>query len=1135
MADVNIKIDIDADTSAIDRVRRKLIDLCREVDDCTDTMDKHTKSLRDLSNAQDDAGRGAGRNGRNYNTSGKAAKKLTSMLGSLAKFGFKVMAIEAAAALAVIGSAAILFKSGQFLAKGYQAALSGVAYAMTAIVAAGAAALAAMRQFQAVQAKPGFMAGTANTEDPMKAASSSMKMFIDDQQMAVLGTKGLTSAFKTLNDQQQITGRTTAVFRELSNYTAGMGGDMEKGSQAMAKFLAQFQKDKTMTEAVKTAGKELGPGFEKILKEANKLGLTTYEKFSEAALKGELGDTFKNYAGQLNALNSTVIGRFKQGFASIKNLLVEVGEPLLGPITKQIPRVVRIVESLILRIRSNVNEIGSGSLLEGLVNGLEKVALWIGKLVTHDLKQAGEGLNGLVRGWQGIVRLFEKLQDYLRPLVPAGEVLGRILGDLFGALGGKFNNTIQNLSDNLVNNEDKFRAFTAGFSEFMVGFSAISKVITDIFIALLPGLGKALALAGQVLEILAKILSPLDEIVKIIMGLAAGLDAVFNPIFGFIEKITFGVVGLKNVIQGLTAAVIAFAAAMTFSSGARGIGKKILGMGDEAADLAADATGGKKGKIGKALRRGGKSAAKGLGKGLMRFGGKAVTMAGGTGGTAAAVGGLGIMAASGYGGSKAGGFVSDKLFNDDSVLSKSGGALAGAAAGAGTGAAIGAGIGSLFGGVGAGPGAAIGAVTGAIFGGISGWISAGKEKKKARKAAEEILKNFGTEMDEAIKNGDIQGLKDAAANAQAKLLELQGSNKYGAKEVKKRQKEIEAEMKKAENALSNFTTFEQFFGDPDMLNKELEKQGMGVDSVKNGIINIFEVMKNGGHDVAATWSTVMGEFNQKLIDARLAMFELPLQTIEMQKKVNASQQALLEGDTSEQSVIQFLKDAYEYSLNLANGDAVKAIDHMERTLQDSYGPGGPLEKVAGVVRAQADKLKLFDPQVLTDQLIASGKIASQGRAIESISEGQISAGAAEVQIQKLLATGGAGTATQIDNLMQMYMKGFINSDQLMGGLTNNEALNAMVASGQQREKDVIAREKAREAYAAASGQPYVPTANTPSLNVGGVTVQVQGFIQDDKIAKKIATMVQEQIAKHQARSGKSQSSYIDAPARNAMR
>jgi hypothetical protein len=1127
MADVNIKIDIDADTSAIDRVRAKLRSLCKEVDDCTGTIDKHTKSLKDLSDAQDKTGRGSGKNGNAFNKAGKASKSLTGFLAKLAKFGFMYLAVEAAAALLVIASAGILFKSGQILAKAYEMSLSGVAYGFAAIVAAGSAALAAMRQFQAVQFAPSFSEGTINTDDPMRAASASMKMFIDDQAMAVIGTKGLTAAFKTLNDQQQITGETTAVFRQLSNYTAGMGGDMEKGSQAMAKFLAQFQKDKRMTEAVKEAGKELGPGFKKILNEANKLGLNTYEKFTKAALEGELGETFAKYSGQLNAVNSTVIGQFKQGFASIKNILVEVGEPLLGPLTKQIPRVVNILKGLILTIRGNVEAIGKGSALDGLVNGFEKIALWIGKIVNRDIGKAGDSLNTIVNGWRSMMSFFEKIQDYLRPLLPASYALGRIAKELLSVFGGSIDGKIQKFSDAIIENEQKLKDFVRGFGDLLTGFGEFGNAVTSIIGTLLPGLSKLLTLMGDIFSFLAKLLVPLNKIVGIIMWLAKGLDAILNPILTVVDKITFGVVSFRDVVQSLTAAVLAFAAAMLVSSKARAAGK---GFFSRAADDAMDmGGGGKKGKFGKFLGRTAKGGAKAGGRGIMSLGRGAVSMggklaakfgatggaAGGGAATAAtALGGLAIVGGSAYGGSKAGGFVSDKLFNDDSVMSKTGGALTGAAAGAGTGALVGAGIGSLFGGVGAAPGAAIGAVVGAVFGGISGWVSAGKEKKAARKAAEDILKNFGTELDSAIKDGDTQGIADAAAKMNKELLELSGSNKYGSKEVKRREAEIKAAMKQAENASSNFSAFESIFGDPDQLMSELEKQGKSADLVKNGIIDIFQIMRDGGHDVAATWSSVMSEFNQKLLTARLAMFQLPLQTIAMQEKVNAAQQRVMEGDTSEQSIISFLQDAFEYSMNLSQGDVTKGTIHFQKTIEKVSGPGGSMNKVADKLMEQADKLNLFDPQVFADQLIASGQTEVQGRALAALT-GQDSA-LATVEINRRLQAGGAEESDRINKLLQYGTAGRLDGDELMMAMSGDTVMM----------ESMLEKARLREAYSHSragnmhGGEGGVAAPNSNPVNVGGVTVNVAGFITDDKTAKRIAQMVQAEVARQRARTGR---------------
>jgi len=1102
MADVNIKIDIDADTSAIDRVRSKLRSLCKEVDDCTSTMDKHTKSLRDLSDAQDNSGRRTEKTRSSFSKIGKAAKGLTGFLGKLAKFGFYYLAAEAAAALLVIASAGILFKSGQLLAKAYEMSLSGVAYGFAAIVAAGAAALAAMRQFQAVQFAPSFTAGTINTDDPMRAASATMKMFIDDQDLAVIGTKGLTSAFKTLNDQQQITGETTAVFKQLSNYTAGMGGDLEKGSQSMAKFLAQFQKDKRMTEAVKEAGKELGPGFTKILNEANKLGLNTYEKFTKAALEGELGETFAKYSGQLNTVNSTVIGQFKQGFASIKNILVEVGEPLLGPLTKQIPRVVNILKGLLMTIRGNVEAIGKGSLLTGMVDGFEKIALWIGKIVNRDIGKAGDSLNTIVDGWKSMMGFFERIQDYLRPLLPASYALGRIAKELLSVFGGSIDGKIEKFSDAIIDNEQKLKDFVGGFGDLLTGFGEFGNAATSLLGTLLPGLTKALTLLGDIFSFVAKLLTPLNIIFKMIMGVAKLLDAVLNPILTVVDKMTFGVVSFRDVVQSLTAAVLAFAAAMLVSSKARKAGRSFF---SDAADDAMDG-GGKKGGLRKLLKKGGikkgvkglARGAKGLGRGAMNLGRAAFS-----GGSSSLAAGGAAVAGSAIGGFYGGGFVSDKLFNANTKMSRAGGALAGA----GTGAAIGAGIGSVVPIV----GTAAGAIIGGIAGAIGGYMSAGKERRKFDNIAKDILKDFSGSIDDAVEKGDTQALKEAAEKANGEYLKLLEGGKYGVQAYDAKSKELIELNKQAKNAYDNFSAFESIFGDPDKLNAELEKQGKSADLVKNGIIDIFQIMRDGGHDVAATWASVMSGFNQELLNARLAMFDLPLKTIEMQERVNASQQKILEGDVSEGSITSFLRDTFEYSMSLANGDVAKATVLFEKTINEVSGPGGSMNKVAGKLKEQSDKLKLFDPKVFADQLIMTGQTEIQGRALASLTGGD--AGLATLEINRRIQEGGAAESDRLNELLTLGTAGALSSDEINMAMSgDSQMFNDMILRGRGNKIEMDARK-------AASGETGVAAANGNQVNVGGVTVNVSGFITDDKTAQRIAQMVQAEMAKRTTRAG----------------
>lgn len=1127
MADVNITIDIDANTAAIDRVRAKLRSLCKEVDDCTSTMDKHTKSLRELSDAQDEAGRGSGRNQRGFNASSKGAKGLTKFLRTLAKFGFIYLAVEAAAALIVISSVNLLFKSGQWLAKAYQASLSGVAYAMVAIVAAASAAIAAMRQFQAVQFAPSFSEGAINTDDPMKAASGAMKMFIDDTQMAVVGTKGLSSAFKVLNDQAAVTGETTAVFRQLTNYTAGMGGDLEKGSQAMAKFLAQFQKDKTMTEAVRDAGNELGPNFKKILDEANKLGANTYEKFSEAAIKGELGETFALYANQLDNLNSTVIGRFKQGFTSVKNVLLEIGEPLLEPLTQTIPKIVNILESLFASIRYSVEDIGKGSLLTGLVSVLEKVSLFIGKLVNNNLQRGAYYIDWMRRGWEKTANVFERLQDYLRTLIPASKVLNGVFVTIFKAFGGSIGNSIENLSNQLVENEDKFQKFAQGFANFMKGFSEFGEQIRNLLINSLPGLGALLTNLGGVFKTIAMVLVPFNLFVEGLMKIAELLDAIFNPLFAVIEKVTFGFVSLRDVVQSLAGAVVALTVAMIASSKVRNFMGGVFDGGDildpnldprnpkdrarRKGRMARKGAKGVKEKIGRVA---GSKGVKAVGRGVANIGRMGVSGLSSIGGGSLAVGSA-LVAGSAAGGYFTGGFASDKLFNANTKMSRAGGAVAGAGAGAAAGAGIGASIGALFGGVGAGPGAIAGAIIGGIAGGINGYLKAGKERRKFDNIAKDTLKEYGDSLNDAVEKGDIKALEEAAKKANKQMIDMAGAGKYGAGAYNKRKKELEELNRQANNAFSNFSNFEAFFGDPDKLNQQIKDQNLGADAAKNSVLNIFEIMRNGGEDVGAVWSGVMGEFNQKLIQARLAMFDIPLATIEMQKRVDANQRKLLEGDTSEESITEFLKSAYEYALGETGGDALAANSLMQQTLEKSYGPGGSLETVADAVRNQADKLKLFDPQVLIDQLSATGKLGTQGKAIEALTEGKTTAGSAEMQIQKLLyaSEDPAMTGKLIDNVLKMGVLGQISGDQVLGALSSPEALQAFALNAQDNMNyQDGARRVQQDKQTSASPNPS-------PFTMGDVNVNLTGFIKDEKVAKQIAVMVQEEISKYNNRSG----------------
>ena len=1135
MADVRIKIDIDADTSAIDRVRIKMRQLCNEVDSCTEVQKKHSKALSDLAREQKRVGDGADDNGNAFSKLTKFGKGLLGGLKSLGMLGFKYVAIEAAAALLVIGSAGLLFKAGKVLAKGYQAALSGVAYAMAAIVAAGSAFLAAQREFQAVQFAPAYAEGAINTTSNIAAASGAMKMFVDDAQLAVIGAKGLSSAFKTLSDQAPVTGQTTAVFRELSDYTTGVGGDLEKGSQALAKFLAQYQKDKTMTSAVKKAGEELGPEFKKILEEANKMGVNTYEEFSAAAIKGELGTTFEKYDGQLQRVNSTLIGVFKTSFAEIKSFLVEIGEPLLQPIKEQVPRLMNIIKALLIQIRGNVTEIGSGSLLTGFVDVVDKMAKWIGRLAGGDLGKAGMIIDGMRKSWDFLVRGFEMIQDYLRPLQEAASALWEVLKPILNAFSANFDSTINNLSDSLVNNKDKWMAFSEGIASLLDGVGDFGNSLKNTLVNIMPSLGSLAKTLGNTFRIMGSTLEAASPVLNVLLTIANAILKIFNMIASVVG------VTLGKLTGGLSSIITLVGSLMLLGKGKALLGGK-GGVGAKAFDFLfkKDPVTGARGmtKVGNAIKGGAKTAGGkivGASNNILGKAGNVATRLGSkgpvpAGGAAAALGTTAIVAGSAYAGNKVGGFVSDKLFNDDSVLSKTGGAATGAVSGGATGAAIGAGIGAMFGGVSAAPGAVIGAVVGSIFGGVSGWLKAGKEKKEARKAANELMDTYTGSMSDAIANGDIEALLGARDAAMERGQEIASSNKYGAKEMAKRESELKKLNKQVDTYVTNAGNFEALSGmDTDKMNEFLKEiygsEEAAAEAAKNGVLNVFDIMRAGGIDVGEQWRGLMSEFNQSLIEQRLALFDIPMQMLETQKAVDAAQRKLLEGDTSTEAVTDFLKKAYEYALSQTGGDALAATDFMREHLDKAYGPGGSLERVANEVKDGAENLKLFDPETLINQITQSGMLQTQGRAIEAISGGKISAGVAELQLRSLIGNSGdpAGTATLINEIMNAGVTGKIKPEQLMAYLFTGQS--GLDMGGKEltkiadQEALTLKLDKMYADAGYASTGAVIPNQIANLTSVGNITVEVSGFISDPTVAAMIANTVYDEINKRDARRG----------------
>lgn len=142
----------------------------------------------------------------------------------------------------------------------------------------------------------------------------------------------------------------------------------------------------------------------------------------------------------------------------------------------------------------------------------------------------------------------------------------------------------------------------------------------------------------------------------------------------------------------------------------------------------------------------------------------------------------------------------------------------------------------------------------------------------------------------------------------------------------------------------------------------------------------------------------------------------------------------------------------------------------------------------------------------------------QGRTIETLTGGAVTAGAANVELQRRLYAGGAQEAARIDELLRLGV---------MGNLTDQDIMMALSGDGQMF-TDILNKGKTNEneraRFANMPDNKGVAAPTVRQTNIGGVTIKLDGFISDPKVAEKIAQLVQAEIAKRQNRAGTSASS-----------
>jgi hypothetical protein len=1076
----------------------------------------------------------------------------------------KLSAIALPAMMAALGGIALAFKAGTYFINMYKAAMASLASAVAVGFIALTTFLAAQKEYAAVQNSAAYFEGNGSTSDRMIAAGEAMSMFTDNTKLAVVGAKGLQSAFSTLSKVKPVTGETTAAFEGLMNIVVGSGGDIEKGSGKLAEFLAAVQKKGSLAGGASIA-KELGPDFEKIVKEAGALGIKTSDEFMKAAAEGNLGETFATkYAGMLDAINNTVMGRFKKAVSSIKSLLTDLGGQYLGETGGAITRLQGIIETFIVRLNYVMQDFSASGKMGGFLDKVEKGTNQLIVLMTKYLGATPNIFQFFNNTITNVRNFFDGMQDWMRQFKEAGELINEyFFKPMFSSLGQNFTRSMTDLAEVIESNKDSITSFAEQIAKTLTAMGKYGDTVRRLFMGAMPvfqmlfkiiefffkGLtafgNAALKISGafQKLGPLGKLAGALVNVAALysLFTLATRFFKVLGGMFG--KKIPnmnvqagvvnvnggMGTGGMGPGSGGLTPAQMSGRGYLSPTQRIQSYGRQAAGMipGGMGSMLAGGALmlGGSylssKGDYesagGTAMKTAG-LAAQGTGLGVMALGSQGLSAIGG-GSALAGTGALAIGLAGAAGAYGAGSYAASK-FTDDSVKSRSGAALAGAAGGAATGAAAGAVLTAWLG-PGAGVGAAVGAVIGGLIGGVTGYVKAGAQRKKTREAAKNLVGDYTASVTEAMEGGNVDELLKARDKAMAdrqKLVATNADPAYAAKAVAKYDKEFEALNTKINNYTGNAALAQKAFGvGAEQLNAAAKAKGI---NIEDELLTLRDTVKILGADTAeqarlmkAAWANI----GANAVGASRDFFTQQETAAETSKLVDSSLNKLITGGANTDNMNAYLKNLRDFSV-ASYGD-IEGLTSAGRQIEFDLTEGelkNLTESQKQFMRDQASgagfggvkMLENIDMDQVASQLSGYDALLNAGGGLGKTGKGEDPTQLDPIKLRRYLASQLEDNPDFLSNLINASKE----TNDVFAQNKVSQVINTGSATGAM--DPVLDAEARRWAGAYGGTAAVVPPATQPVTNNNEITTNISGVLTDrgtvDQIERIIAKAIREQ-------------------------
>jgi hypothetical protein len=504
MAEAKLTIDIDVDGVA------KAVTGLASVNRAVRNIDSRTNGLATTA-------RGAGQtiqtSVNKWKKSFDQFDKMVKMVGTVGlkglsmalKFATFEMAAMGAAMLAVHGA----FILGNAAMKAMKATLGPLAAGMTGIVAAAAAASAAIREQQAAMwayknnSAPQFGSGLNQARMVMRALHT-------DVELSTVGIENLNKAYGTISKSSTFTAQSQNLLKGLMDF-ASAGQPIEEGITKAAELVALLQDSKKSFSEAKSSAEQLFPDKKAVQKAMKDLKINTKEGLQKAITSGELAKA-AGVEGQFDAVSGTLMNRVKGYFTILRNQLGDLGQPLLEPIKEAANSIFNILRRGFVKISGNTQKFGMGSMLEGLVNMVDKLTTWSTDLINENISSV-EGMFEKMAGWWKDFRYgWNETLDKLRPFIDGARVIEKAFGevwrhvkDIVGSGFGQFNEWLQQNEETVVEFGGKIGDLFTSIMKFQM---EMKKIIQD----LMPFINNVIGGVSQMVDQMTSFIKALRSI-----------------------------------------------------------------------------------------------------------------------------------------------------------------------------------------------------------------------------------------------------------------------------------------------------------------------------------------------------------------------------------------------------------------------------------------------------------------------------------------------------------------------------------------------------------------------------------------------------------------------------------------------